>query len=291
MNHSLTILLNLPILRFGLFAFLMSVVYGCNIDNPSGNLSSIPTEEDSVIPNSVWISDAEYYVDNYEKKDSTYSLYADLNSPDAREIKMIFGPLKYLQSVEILGEANLSHILYFENRKVIFSHHIDSIAGIEWLVAYANEKPYAAATSKNNGEWKAIHPEDIPLNRQIILYSVKQAKKFQEKEIQHSYAYRFMNNPETIDGKFDDDLSLMYTMNVRKGESLHLKLESENKTIYFTVSPNNGSDMEQREWKEVAGFTGDINITVSLVDSRQAHNFSLKAEGVTPQNQVFSQVQ
>lgn len=275
------------ILRQGLCVFLISSLCGCNIANPSGSSSKKTSDDETVIPNSVWISDAESFLVNTDKSDSSYALYSELNSPDEAEIKMIFGSDKHLYSVEILGDANLSHQLFFENGKIIFSHHIDKSEHIEWLLAYANEKPYAAAT-KNQDDWKAIHPEDIPINKQVIQFAEKQAKKYEDKELRHNYAYRIKKNPETINGKFESNFSLSFAMNVRKGESVHLSLESANKTIYFTVAPNNGSNMEHRDWHGVADSTGDLNITVFSVNSDPDQKFSLTVQSVSPQNLAFA---
>ena len=255
--------------------------------DPFGNSSTKSSDDESVIPNSVWISDAEIYLANTENKDSTYALFAELNGPDNAEIKMVFGPRKHLHSVDILGDSNLSHQLFFENGKIIFSYHNDKSAHIEWLVAYANEKPYAAA-AKNQGEWKAVHPQDIPINNRIIQLAEKQAKQYEDKELRHRYSYRIKESPETINGKFESRFSLSFAMNVRKGESIHLSLESANKTIYFIVEPNNGSNMEHRDWNGIASFTGDLNITVFSVDTNHDQSFTLKAQGVNPQNLAFS---
>ncbi len=200
---------------------------------------------------------------------------------------MVFGSEKHLHSVEILGDANLSHQIFFENSKIIFSHHLDKSANIEWLVAYANEKPYASAV-KNQGAWKAVHPEDIPINKQIIQLAQKQAKSYEEKELRHNYTHRIKKNQETIHGKFESNFSISFALNVRKGQSIHLSLESANKTIYFTVAPNNGSNMEHREWNGVATITGDLNITVFSVDSAHDQAFSLNAQCVSPQNLAFA---
>lgn len=285
----MTTLVYQSISRQALFVFFISFLYGCSIGDPSGNSSTKLADNESIIPNSVWISDAKFYLADTDKNDSTYFLFSDLNSTDEAEIKMVFGPKKHLHSVDILGDSNLSHQLYFENGKIIFSHHIDKSAHIEWLVAYANERPYAAA-AKNQGDWKAVHPEEIPINNHIIQLAEKQAKRYEEKELRHSYSYRIKESPETINGKFESNLSLSFAMNVRKDESVHLSLESTNKTIYFIVEPNNGSNMEHRDWHGVATSTGDLNITVFSVDSEPDQTFSLKAQTVSPQNLAFSPI-
>lgn len=266
---------------------MISFLFGCNIGDPSADSSTKTSDDESTMPNSVWITDAENYLNNTENRDSTYHLFSELNNTDNDEIRMTFGPRKKLYSVDILGDANLSHQLFFENGKIIFSYHKDKSADIEWLVAYANEKPYAAA-AKNKTDWKAVNPLEIPINGRIIQLAQKQAKQYENKELRHNYSYRIKENPETINGKFNSSFSLSYAMNVRKGESIHLSLESTNNTIYFIVEPNNGSNMEHRDWSGVATFTGDLNITVFSVDTEKNQSFSLKARGVNPQNLAFA---
>lgn len=273
----------------GICALLLLCTFiGCNPSNSPEHLVH-SAEAPTVIPNSIWISDAESWRDLSRRRDNPYSLYFTLNDTLANELKLLIGSDHSVYSADILGIPGIAHTLYFENDKIVFSLHIDSVAKIKWFLAYANEKPYAAA-AKSGKEWEAIHLEDIPIDLHLIQHAEEVAKRYEKKEREHDYAYRILNKEKIIKGKLDSSFSVSYALNVRKNEHIHLSLTSSDSPIFFTVSPNNGSNMEHRNWDGIAKRTGDLNITVSSVKIASNQAFSLRVKRANPRNLISFEV-
>ena len=228
----------------------------------------------SFIPNSVWVSEAENWIGISDRLDSAYFLYASLDGFDGRELRMLFGPRNMLYTAEILGDSAFDYTLYFENQKVIFSRLFNRSENEEKLVAYANEKPYAAAVKKGQS-WVPIHPEEFLIHPQLLSTAENRAKSYLRREQNRNKAFRVDQN-QTIEGQFTGKEGLVYLINLRKGEQLNLNLVSAPPDVFFRLSPDDGSGLDHRNWQGKVPHSGDVKITVFSVAEKPGSRFSLR---------------
>ena len=238
------------------------------------------------MPEEIWISDAETWLNLDVKNKTHYTLYASIFDTK-REVEMHFDSDRNLFLIRILNDPGYRHDLYCEEGRVAFSDHHDQKNNAEWIMAYANGKVYAAAL-KLNEKWKGILPGDVHMRPQLIDSALKSGIAFQKKEITKQAPIRIFENQSAIAGVFKDKIAIPFVLNARKGDHIRIVLEDQSQKAYFTIDPGNGSNMEHQHWKGIADKTGDLAITVFSVDPKSDRTFTLKTN-ITPQNQDYAQ--
>lgn len=239
------------------------------------------------MPEEMWISDAENWLNLDVKTKTQYTLYAPIFDTK-REVEMHFDSDRHLFLIRILNDQGYRHDLYCEEGRVAFSEHYDQKNDAEWLMAYANGKVYAAAR-KSNEKWKGVLPGEVHLRPQLIDSALKSGIIYQNKEAAHPVPTRILEVQSEIAGQFKDEISIPFVLNVRKGDHINIRLDDKSENAYFTIDSGKGSNMEHQRWKGIADKTGDLAITVFSVEPKRDRKFTLKTE-ITPQNQDYAQV-
>ena len=239
------------------------------------------------MPKDLWIADAENWTTLDLQKKEDYMLYSTYSNSD-KEIEMHFDPEKRLFLVRLLSDPKYTQNLFCEEGRIVFSNHTSKNDSSQWMAAYANGKAYAAA-EKTSGEWRSRGIEEVPIDFAAVNAALKTAANYQHKELKQSYHSRFLDNQERITAAFNSEISLSFSLNVRKGDKVNIDLSDDSKDVYFIVEPNNGSNMEHSSWNGTAEKTGDMSIVVYSVNAEPGKKFTLKAKA-TPQNQAIAQV-
>lgn len=254
---------------------------------PLANDANRENKSEAFIPNSLWISEAEALYNKSQNTDSTYFLFSEVDTDDPNEIRMLFSREGKLISVERLTKTDQRQELFYENGKIAFLQLSDRRSNVAWLLAFANEKPYAAAT-RGSGRWTASNPDDISLDANLLAKIDREAKTFVKKEAARRYKDRFEGNADSHSAEFQSEGECLYVCNLRKGEKFEVNLSSPDPGIYFTLKPNNGSDMEHRSWTGTATESGDITLTVFTVNDEPGQKFTLSVKRINPRNQAFA---
>lgn len=240
------------------------------------------------MPKDFWITDAETWTGLDLEKKEEYKLYSTYSNSD-KEIEMHFDAGKRLFLVRILDEPGFQHDLYCEEGRIVFSNHTSLADSTQWMAAYANGKVYAAAL-KTSRNWKSCAPEETPVDFSEINSALKTAAHFQNKELKKIYYGRFLDNQNKITAAFDSEISLSFSLNVRKGDKVYIDLSDDSKDVYFIVEPNNGSNMEHSTWTGIAEKSGDMSILVYAINAAPGKQFTLKAMATSPQSQAIARV-
>lgn len=165
---------------------------------------------------------------------------------------------------------------YFEKGKPAFSK-VNLSAQLSVISAYADKKPYAHALEDGSV------PEDgmidaAMLSPNALSELIRIAEEFSLKEKTAAYDRRIDGFTNGISDSLRKDNEFLALINVIKGERLRIDLVSGEPHVYFTVSPNNGSDMEHKFWQGEAPITGDLAIRVFAAEVIKNGAFSLKVE-------------
>lgn len=273
------------ILFYSIFAVLAA---GCNQFPNSEFESDSEAHTAAVMPKDLWISDAQNWSELDLQKKEDYKLYSTYSNSD-KEIEMHFDPEKRLFLVRLLNDPTYTQNLFCEEGRIVFSNHINQSDSSQWMAAYANGKAYAAA-EKTGNEWNSRGIEEVPIDFLAVNAALLTAADYQHKELKQGSHTRFLDNQERITAAFDSEISLSFSLNVRKGDKVNIDLTDDSKNVYFIVEPNNGSNMEHSNWNGIAEKTGDMSIVVYSVNAEPGNKFTLKATA-TPQNQAIAQVQ
>ena len=275
-------------------SYIQSILLSC-ITATILSCGTIPEEDytpvniadnEEVMPEEMWISDAENWLNLDVKKETLYTLYAPIFDTK-REVEMHFNSNHHLFLIRILNDPGFRHDLYCEEGRVAFSEHYDQNNNAEWLMAYANGKVYAAAL-KSDEKWKGISPGDVHLRPQLIESALKCGIVYQNKEAALLAPTRIFEDRSEIAGAFKDKISIPFVLNARKGDQINIQLDDESENAYFTIDAGKGSNMEHQRWKGLAVKTGDLAITVFSVEPKSDRKFKLKTE-ISPQNRDYAQ--
>lgn len=277
--------ISLPaVLSYGIFALIFA---GCNPLTTSDFESDNQSDSSAVMPKDLWIADAENYTELDLNKKDEYKLYSTYSNSN-QEIEMHFDPEKRLFLVRLLNDPKVNQNLFCEEGRIVFSNHTNQMDSSQWMAAYANGKVYATA-QKASGDWKSRGIEEAPIDFNAVNAALKTAAQYQRKELKQPYHSRFFDNQEKITAAFNTEISLSFSLNVRKGDKVNIDLTDDSKDVYFIVEPNNGSNMEHSSWDGIAEKTGDMSIIVYSVNAEPGKRFTLKAKA-TPQIQEIAQV-
>lgn len=279
----------LPPVFVSICIFVMLLAACSHSDNADFE-SEIAADSTDVMPKELWIADAENWTkSDLPQKKEEYTLYATLPDSD-QEIEMHFDADRRLFQIVLLNDPMFTQNLYCEDGRIVFSNHTYKLDGSQWMAAYANGKAYASA-QKTATDWKSCRMAETPIDFASVYNALKATRDFQKKELNHAYHSRFLDNQDKITATFNEEISFSFSLNVRKGDKIHIDLSDDSKDVYFIVEPNNGSNMEHSSWDGIAEKTGDMSIIVYAVNAAPGTQFTLKAEATSPQTQEFAQAQ
>ena len=268
-----------------IFALLSA---GCSRTDNGDFETEMAADSATVMPKDLWITDAENWIKVDLPQKEEYKLYATVSNSD-EEIEMHFDAEKKLFLIGLLNDPTFVQNLFCEEGRIVFSNHTNKLDGIQWMAAYANGKAYATAR-KTATDWKSCGIAETPIDFTTVYAALKTADSFQKKELKHTFHSRFLDNQHKITATFNKEISLSFSLNVRKGDKVHIALGDDSKDVYFIVEPNNGSNMEHSTWTGIAEKTGDMNIIVYAVNSAPGKQFTLKAMATSPQSQAIARV-
>lgn len=270
-------------LIFGSFAIIS--LTSCDIDY-AGFAQNKPNNS-AIMPADIWVSDALHQIESLDTTSASYTVFKDFGQKIGTS-KLYFYEDHSLGKMSFSIDSTDIDEMYFENGKLIFSLHNRSKSTSPYIVAYANNKPYAAAVQDNGEQWKATNPNYLNLDLAFINEASLLAVQTESKEKNPDYVYRISQLNDTITRQLAPSLNEYFVMNVMEGDPIQFYLESESEDMFFTIGPKDGVNMERRNWKGDATKTGDLLITVFSTNAI-AHNYTLIAKRLINESQFSLQ--
>lgn len=266
-----------------------SAVFGltsCDIDY-AGFAQNDLQESTKVMPTDIWISEALHQIDSLDKTPATYNVFKDFGAQIGTSELHFYGDNSLGKACFINDSVGVNE-MYFENGRLIFSLHEQGPFDIPCIVAYANKKPYAAATKNENGHWNATTPSALNMDLTFVDKASSLALQAESQEKNPDFVYRIRQLSDTIVRQLTPSLDEQFVMNVVEGDPIQLYLESDSEDVFFTIGPKDGVNMEQRNWKGNASKTGDLLITV-LSTTSKSKNYTLIAQRLVDKPQLSLQ--
>ncbi len=253
----------------------MICAYGCGYTSAEGD-----SEASSVyLPKDMWTPNALEVILASDTQKEWLKLYGEIQEQNAHTI-LYFNDKKEIYKILIEDGSQYIHHYYFQDGLLSFSGHLDKKQEDprNWLIAYAQNKPYTAATGIFQNEIQEADLAHIPIDGQTINNLISYSKRIEKIEKSESLSQRLLASKEIRKDILEGDADKMFSRNVRKGEELRIKLDAKNPHLFFTISPNNGSNMEYRYWEGRMKQTGDIRITVFSSEEIKIEEFTLTVE-------------
>lgn len=257
----------------------MFVFPGCDtLDSAEAN----PLNEnlDVLIPTNIWINAANEKIQQSSHVFG-YNIFAQLETI-AKDMKLYFDDSKSIYQADLKDLDDSEHSLYFEENRIVFSKHIDKESN-QWIIAYALNKPYAAA-QYDGMNWLAIDPKTIPLNKDLIVHSYKLALDYGALEKKEISSQRILSESAIVQGSLEENGSYIYTINAIEGDILNIRLENPLTNTFFTLSSDPASRMEHKAWAGKVKNTGDITIRVFSSNKEESQQFMLNIVKSSPEN-------
>ena len=232
---------------------------GCTESDSSQLSANHFQQPDSLMPTDIWLNTALNQINFSPNPDSIYEIYASLDS-GLHTVIMQFNTRRELKRAVIDDGENSQNTLVFDKGRITYSEHL-SQSGQNWIIAYANNKPYAAAISES-GSWKAIEPYVVPTNQDLLNRSKDLALRYASREMNMPATHRVLDDFAIIKDNIGDRESIYYYVNARKGDRLNIDLSNASSHIFFTFANQSASRMEFRNWSGTIDETGDLIIQV-----------------------------
>jgi len=231
------------------------------------------------LPKDIWTPHALEVILACDSQKEWLKLYGEIQEQSALTT-LFFNEKKQIYKILIEDGSQFIHHYYFQDGLLSFSSHLDKKKedARNWLIAYAQNKPYTAATGIFQNE---IHEADlayIPINGLAVTNLVNYARSIEKSEKAEAMSQRLLASKEVRKDILEGETDKIFTRNVRKGEELRIKLDAKKQHLFFTISPNNGSNMEYRYWEGMMKHTGDIKITVFSSEEIKTEAFTLTVE-------------
>jgi len=256
-----------------ILSIALFITSGCG-DADSSHLHAKDYQQiDSLMPTEIWLHRAVDEINNSLDPDSTYRIHLNIDS-DLSNVELEFNTNRELERAIIENQLKIINTLYYDRGRLTFSHHREN-SGTSWIIAYANNKPYAAALNEN-GNWKAIEPYVVPFDQVLLRKSTRLAQRYSEIEKIGAYEQRILVDHAEIHQKVEKRKPLNYRINVREGEFLNVNLENTSDQVFFTFANQSTSRMEYRGWAGSVDRTGDVIIQVfSAAEAGKTIDFNL----------------
>jgi hypothetical protein len=232
------------------------------------------------IPEEIWLSDALEHTRHSDESKEYMALRAELRSQPG-EVRLYFDDELEVYKAHLTDSLQLEHDYYFIEGSLSYSvHKRPDATGSMWVMAWAVNKPYAAATLHSGGEWVSCDPTEAPSRTGQAVELVRLVEVLEQREHSRYYDKRIEGMGAMIADMLPGQIGQRtYAINTRKGETWRIKLQSDEPHVYFTLTPNNGSDMEWKTWEGKASITGDLVVRVfSLKKSNADQPFQLRIE-------------
>lgn len=263
---------------------LLSIVFliasGCSEADSSGLSANDFQPEGGLMPIDIWLDNGLDQLDKIVFSDSSYQLFLSLEL-ELKTLRLDFANKRVLQRAVFEDQDQIRTMLFFDKAKLTYSYHKEK-SGREWMVAYANNKPYAAANFAE-GEWRAVEPYIVPSDQILLSKAMKLSIQYAELEKKSPYQARILNDKWETFAEIEKKEALNYRLNVKKGEYISIALHQAPEHIFFTFSNQATPRMEYKTWSGAADSTGDLVIQVfSTAELRGKSEFTLKVNRQNP---------
>jgi hypothetical protein len=229
----------------------------------------------SYVSADLWLDNAKNLISQLERTPASKVFMAEM-SGERGILEITLNNDNEVLHVLLEGPTGTQKRFFFERGRLAFSE-VQLSSEISVVSAYADQKPYAHAFPDGS------HPEDW-LVESMGLYPgtlselTRIAKEYSRKEKNADYDHRIQGLTASITDSLNADSEFLAILNVIKGERIRIDLSSSEPHVYFTISPNNGSDMEHTFWQGEAPITGDMAIRVFAAEMIRNGAFSLTIE-------------
>ncbi len=241
----------------------------------------VESEHDSSsMPTDLWLLDAQEHVQEADTKRDNYTLKAEVNEQGVAA-RIYFNDDIQIYKLSVADSMGVLNNYYFTEGILAYStHHSQASKGVNWLVAYAQNKPYAACNNcESDSEKRNENASEAPIKESELRDVIRLVDLLEERENSHFYDKRIEGPKEIISDQLTSGTTeRIYAVNAIRGEKLRVQLSSSSEYIFFTVLPNNGSNMEHKYWEGSATITGDLIIKVFTVDHIASQAFELIIE-------------
>jgi len=235
------------------------ITSGCGEADSSHLRANNYQQVDSLMPTKIWIDAAVDQINNSLHPDSTYQLFLNIDT-EIPKVVLEFNTNNELKRAVLEGDRQITNTLYYDKGRLTFSHHEYNSEG-DWVIAYANNKPYAAAFNEQ-GSWKAIEPYVVPLDPDLMRKTKAIAKRYSEIEKAGGHKQRILADHAEIQDEVEKRKSVNYRINVREDEFISVSLKNTSEQVFFTFANQSSSRMEYKDWSGRVDKTGDLIIQV-----------------------------
>jgi|GEM_PF-6255507 len=261
--------------QFAAWSFLTLCVCGACDTDSNPEIADLQTDGAAAyIPSELWIDDALDYIQNKPDLEGFYTLHINLPLYNA-ELAMRFDEKQNVKRVDSDLGTSGNHTFYYDQSRVVFSAHQYPDAANAQLVAYANSQPYASAEWSDNS-WKSTSLTDLPISGAILSDLDKLANQQQKLEQASEKYIRIGKQSAEIKATLTKGSKQYYTYNLRTGDQISARIESEGDHVFFSVSTDNGAQIDYREWTYKAKASGDVIFTVSSPLGLSSASFKLE---------------
>ncbi len=261
---------NRPFRRISAAALIVvfAFVCGCEELNYFKNYST--ENEIAAIPEALWLKDALDYVQLANSQPESLHLKAQV-AQNGITASIFFNNDTEVFKLTVKDSLQSEHNYFFLEGLLSYStHHLSDKIAASWLVAYAQNKPYAAC-SNYDSDTERINANytQAPINMSEVHEVVRLVELLEHRENSHAYDKRIDGKREYIkDELSQEDNEKIYVVNTAKGEKLRVSLSSVSPYLFFNILPNNGINMEHKSWEGSATITGDLIIKVFSVNHK-----------------------
>ncbi len=236
---------------------------------------SVVTYDSGFVSSDLWIDNARIAMDRSLQLNGK-SLYAQLPQ-SGQTLEIVLDVDNEINRVVLMSESSsLEQIFFFEQNRIAFAQ--SRLAGKSVILsAFADNKAYAHAYS-NGTDPESSTIRDLELNGIKISGILSTAITYSTKEKTADYDYRITKSRSDITDTLISKIGYTAIVNVKKDEKIRIDLVSGEPHVYFTLSPNAGSNMEHKFWRGTASFTGDLLIRVFSAEEIRNGAFKLVVE-------------
>lgn len=240
-------------------SIILFITSGCTETDSSHLSANHYSSADSLMPTEIWLDAALDQLNNRTFSDSSYQIFLS-PEPKLENLILDFSSNRELERAVVEDDNQLQSTLLFEKSRLTYSYHQEK-SGRDWIIAYANNKPYAAAVNKKD-HWEAIEPYVVPTDQALIAKSLKIASQYAELEEKRSYQQRILTDDFKETNEIEKKKALNYRVNARKGDVISVELNGAPEHVFFTFANQATSRMEYKKWNGTVDTTGDIIIQV-----------------------------
>lgn len=257
--------------RLGLVSSSLVLLLACSSLGSDDDLTLNEFTSDFVSAD-LWLENSRELVNQKNSQKAGSSFYAEIPSDDLN-FQVVLDQENEISQVNVPLTSSLSKTLYFEYGRLAFSE-TKFDGETQLMSAYADGRAYAHALPDGSTPTPGQLTSSV-LDDNTIQSIISLANSYSYKEKRATHDTRIIENEISLLDSVSIDQDFTAVMNVRQGEKININLKSDAPHVYFTISPNSGSDMEYKTWRGLATFTGDLEIRVFAAEDIRDGSFKL----------------